>query len=64
MEKQIQKVEKALKKVENGILDCIDWKYTNNGLILELLTKREKVLQKTRKKLVRLNEKNLLSFWA
>jgi len=63
MEKQIKKIEKQLDKVEIWIASCIEWKYTNNWLILEYLSKREKTLQATKKKLLKINSDMLINFW-
>ena len=62
MEKQIQKIEQSIKKVETGIIECFDWKYKNSELIIWFLNKREKVLQKTRKKLIAINMENLINW--
>ena len=62
MQKQIQNIDNSIKKVEKGILECFEWKYTNNNLIIDILNKREKILQKTRKKLVKINMENLVNW--
>lgn len=62
MEKQIQKIDESLKKVSEWIEKTINWEFRNNKLILQLLHKKERLLEKTKKKLVRLNLDNLLNY--
>jgi len=62
MQKQIKKIDDSLKKVSDWITKCIYWEYRQNLLILNLLYKREKLLEKTKRKLIKLNLNNFLTW--
>lgn len=62
MKKQIEKNEASLKKVAKGIERVFNGEFQNWELILKLLYKREIILEKTRKKLVKMNKKHLISW--
>jgi len=62
MKKQIEKIDEALLKVSGWIEKTINWEFRNNKLILQLLHKKERLLEKTKKKLVALNLDNLLNW--
>jgi len=62
MRKQIQKIDESLIKVSEWIEKTINWEFRNNKLILQLLHKKERLLENTKKKLVRLNLDNLLNW--
>lgn len=62
MQKQIEKNEASLKKVAEGIEKVLNGEFKNGELILSILYKRERILEKTRKKLVKLNKKHFI-FW-
>lgn len=62
MSKQKQ-IEGSLRKVDEGILRCIAGEFPKTGeLILDLLERRRDILEKTHRKIVRLNERNLINF--
>lgn len=58
MQKEIEKNEKSLKKVHGWIKRVLNWEFENWEMILQVLYKREKILEKTRRKLVKLNKKH------
>ena len=62
MDKQINKIDDSLNKVLKGIKKSINWDFKNNWLILEYLTKRQKSLEKTKRKLIKFNKQNLISW--
>ena len=62
MEKQIKKIDESLKKISEWKEKTINWDFKNNELIFQFLDKRESILSKTRKKLVKLNLNNLLTW--
>lgn len=62
MQKQIEKNEASLKKVAEGIERTLNGEFENGELILDLLSKRERILEKTRRKLVKLNKKHFISW--
>lgn len=63
MQKQIEKIEKQLEKVEDGEMRVIDGEFPNSWeFILKILNKRRDILEKTRKKLMKLNQNNLVNF--
>lgn len=63
MQKQIKKTNKQLKIVEKWFENCLKWKYKNNWLILEYLNKREEILYKRKRKLIKLNKNVFMTFW-
>ena len=62
MEKQIQKNEASLKKVAEGIERALNGEFKNGEMILSVLFKRERILEKTRKKLLKLNKKHFINW--
>jgi len=62
MENDVENIDDSIKKVEAGVIDCLKWKYKNNGLILDYLEKREIILNITREEIIGLNFNNLISW--
>ena len=62
MQKQILKNEASLKKVAEWVERCLNWEFVHNDKILKLLFLREKILEKTRRKLIKMNRKSLVSW--
>lgn len=62
MQSPFEKIKSSLDKVDNWIIDCLAGKYRTNELILSYLNKREKILQKTRKKLIIINRNGLINW--
>lgn len=62
MKKQIEKIDESLKKITDWIGKTINWEYKNNKLILQLLHKKERLLENTKKKLIRLNMNTFIEF--
>jgi len=66
MQKQIQKVNSSIKKVEEGLKEVMEdnkGKYNKTGkYIVKLLYKRERILQKTKRKLLAINRENFINW--
>lgn len=63
MQKQIEKIEKKLEKIENGEMRVLEGEFPNSWeFILKILNKRRDILEKTKRKLIKLNQNNFVNF--
>ncbi len=62
MEKKICEIDKRIKKIHWINKSAIAWVYENSGMILDYMTMREKILNKTRKKLIGCNKFSFINW--